>query len=111
MYSFMLLLVTITGWIMTQPNVSNWLESKVPFCWTKTPLVGDTLDSLKEAANLFIGRETSTVAPKENICKEVTGYLAVYRLMFATFMFFVIFGLLMIRVRRSSDPRVAWHRG
>ncbi|XP_075586271.1 serine incorporator TMS1 isoform X3 [Dermatophagoides farinae] len=109
MLSFMLLLVTITGWIMTQPNVSDWLESKVPFCWTKTPLVGDHLDTLKD---FFINRDAaSTVAPKNNICEEVTGYLAVYRLMFATFMFFIIFGLLMIRVRRSSDPRVALHRG
>lgn len=93
MYSFMLLLVTITGYVMTLPDVSNWLQTKLIFC-------NELWDSFG-----------NTKTQHDNICKAITGYLAVYRLMFATFIFFLVFGFIMIKVRSSRDPRVMLHNG
>jgi len=38
-------------------------------------------------------------------CKNVVGYLAVYRVCFALCAFFFFFMLLMIKVQSSKDPR------
>lgn len=89
----MLLLVTITGYVMTLPNVSNWLQSKLIFC--------------KDLMNYSFNSNTH----HDNICNAITGYLAVYRLMFATFIFFLVFGFIMIKVRSARDPRVMLHNG
>lgn len=104
MYAFMLLLVTIIGWIMTLHDVSEWLQTKVPFCWSKIPL----LDNAKNVLNSKFFEENNA---KKNICEEFTGFLAVYRLMFATFVFFILLGFIMLRVRHNRDPRVSFHKG
>lgn len=122
MYSIMLFLVTIAGWIMGLNNVSLWLAKWVPWCWgnhnpiVKTPTT--LLESTMDKFNPFSGPST-TVAPlmaaagngTATVCDQLTGYTAVYRLMFATTMFFVVFGLVMVKVKRSSDPRVSLHKG
>ncbi|XP_072499285.1 serine incorporator 1 isoform X2 [Notamacropus eugenii] len=44
-------------------------------------------------------------------CSVLVGYKAVYRLCFGMAMFFLLFSLLMIKVKSSSDPRAAVHNG
>jgi len=49
---------------------------------------------------------------KANIdCKQIVGYLAVYRVMFAVAMFFVLFMLIMIGVKSSKDGRSGIQNG
>jgi len=80
----MLLLTTITAWIMMLPDVEEKLK-KVPFC-----------------------QEGSSYS---EICQGAVGYLAVYRLLFAQTMFFVIFSFLMINVKSSRDARAGIQNG
>uniref|UniRef100_A0A8C7YAH8 Serine incorporator 1 n=1 Tax=Oryzias sinensis TaxID=183150 RepID=A0A8C7YAH8_9TELE len=44
-------------------------------------------------------------------CDVLVGYRAVYRVCFGMAMFFLLFSLLMIKVRSSQDPRAALHNG
>ncbi|KFM75188.1 putative serine incorporator, partial [Stegodyphus mimosarum] len=44
-------------------------------------------------------------------CQEAVGYLAVYRLIFALTLFFLMFSVLMIGVKSSSDPRAGIQNG
>lgn len=44
-------------------------------------------------------------------CDVLVGYRAVYRICFAMAVFFLLFSLLMIKVRSSQDPRAALHNG
>lgn len=44
-------------------------------------------------------------------CKQVVGYLAVYRVMFAVAMFFILFMLVMIGVKSSKDGRAGVQNG
>ncbi|KAG9508706.1 putative serine incorporator, partial [Fragariocoptes setiger] len=46
-----------------------------------------------------------------NICNEATGYMAVYRMLFALTMFFIIMAVLMIGVKSSRDARSAIQNG
>lgn len=114
LYSLMLILVTITGWIMGIPNVSNWLKNWVPWCWHK-PSITETITNLnpvKIATETFFSNGSGQVSNgTSTICDEFTGYVAVYRLMFATTLFFVVFGFIMIKVKSSRDPRVQLHNG
>ena len=76
----MLLLTTITSWIMLSDSVQTKLQN-APFC--------STID----------------------ICKNAVGYLAVYRIMFATTMFFVVMALIMFGVKSSNDSRAMIQNG
>ena len=125
----MLFLVTITGWIMGLPNVSNWLKNWVPWCWNqpkalssaevaKNYLVNEgskVYNQFFSASNSSASNTLHAAATASNgtatICDEFTGYLAVYRLMFATTVFFIVFGFVMIKVKSSRDPRVQLHNG
>lgn len=125
----MLFLVTIAGWIMGLSNVSNWLKNWVPWCWhaTKIPSfqeratnalkdgvnkVGDEIGNIFGTGSKNATTVTAMVANSTGgVCDEFTGYTAVYRLMFATTVFFVVLGVLMIKVKSSRDPRVPLHRG
>lgn len=102
MYSFFLLLVTILGWLMGLPSVSDWLKSWIPYCWGHKNAANQTFSVL----DVFIKKDNAST-----VCDQFTGYLAVYRLMFATCMFFLVFAFLMIRVRSKSDPRFGLHNG
>lgn len=44
-------------------------------------------------------------------CDVLVGYKAVYRICFGMAMFFLLFSLLMIKVKSSRDPRAALHNG
>ncbi|KAG8123886.1 hypothetical protein E2320_019246 [Naja naja] len=44
-------------------------------------------------------------------CDVLVGYKAVYRVCFGMAMFFLLFSLLMIKVKSSSDPRATVHNG
>ena len=44
-------------------------------------------------------------------CDVLVGYKAVYRTCFGMAMFFLLFSLLMIKVRSSQDPRASLHNG
>ncbi|XP_022654672.1 probable serine incorporator isoform X2 [Varroa destructor] len=81
MYALMLVATTITAAIMLSPALSDWLQ-KVPKLCTSS-----------------------------NICKDVVGYLAVYRLMFALTMFFILMAVIMIGVRTSKDGRAGLQNG
>lgn len=109
---------------MTLESVSTWLKSYVPFCWNSAlppkadsyvNKFGDSVTKLfNDLQNMSNVHLTNTVeSPKNgtNVCDELTGYLAVYRLMFATTIFFAFFGVIMIKVKNSQDPRVTLHKG
>jgi len=84
MYAIMLLVTTITAWVLMTPGIENQLH-KVPFCW----------DGSKY----------------NEVCQNAVGYLAVYRLLFAQTMFFFIFSLLMLNVKSSRDSRAGIQNG
>lgn len=44
-------------------------------------------------------------------CDVLVGYKAVYRVCFGMAMFFLLFSLLMVKVKSSQDPRAALHNG
>lgn len=46
-----------------------------------------------------------------DICKNIVGYLAVYRILFATTMFFIMMAVIMVGVRTSRDSRAPIHNG
>jgi hypothetical protein len=81
MYALMLFLTTIVGWVMT----TEWITEKmknVPFC-----------------------------SNNESDCEKVVGFLAVYRVMFALTMFFLVFALIMFNVKTSKDGRAPIQNG
>lgn len=84
MYSLMLFLSAFVSYIFT----TTWVEEKikeVPFC-----KYGSGYDS---------------------ICQKAVGYLSVYRIMFAQTIFFVLFCLIMVKVKSSRDGRAAIQNG
>lgn len=116
MYSIMLFLVTIVGWIMVVPSVSTWMKSWIPFCWNAPKLsFPEKLEDILNKSNVFSNDFAKVLSETKNgtktICDDFTGYLAVYRLMFATTLFFLVFAVIMIRVRNSRDPRAQLHNG
>lgn len=68
------------------------------------------------SSTMFTSSEAASIAAagvsnSTTVCDEFTGYLAVYRLMFATTIFFIVFGIVMIKVKSRRDPRVQLHNG
>ena len=85
MYALMLLLTTLTAWIMMLHDIEEKLHDWVPFC--------------KNGSQYY------------EYCQNAVGYLAVYRLLFAQTMFFVIFSVLMLNVKSSRDARAGLQNG
>lgn len=81
-YSIFLLFTTVISCIMLSPSVEKQL---------------DKLHWICGSADID--------------CKEVIGYLAVYRVEFGTVMFFLLMALLMIGVKSSRDPRSSIQNG
>ncbi|CAG9575897.1 unnamed protein product [Danaus chrysippus] len=89
MYTVMLLLVMVVACITLAPGLHEQMK-KVPFCENSTSMVPGTF---------------------KVDCDNAVGYLAVYRICFATCLFFVLMALLMIGVRSSKDPRAGIQNG
>ncbi|KAI5635363.1 serine incorporator (Serinc) domain-containing protein [Phthorimaea operculella] len=89
MYTVMLLLVMVLACVTLAPGLHDELK-KVPFCANSTGLVPGTL---------------------KVDCDQAVGYLAVYRICFATTLFFMFMALMMIGVRSSKDPRAGIQNG
>jgi hypothetical protein len=81
MYALMLLLTTLTSWIMLLPGMKDKIRN-VPFC-----------------------------KDDDSICQNAVGYLAVYRLLFAQTMFFLMFSVIMFNVQSSRDARAGIQNG
>ncbi|XP_068629155.1 probable serine incorporator isoform X2 [Battus philenor] len=89
MYTIMLLLMMIVACVTLAPGLHEQLK-KVPFCENSTGLV---------PGNFKVD------------CDQAVGYLAVYRICFATFLFFILMALIMLGVKSSKDPRAGIQNG
>ncbi|XP_022821929.1 probable serine incorporator isoform X2 [Spodoptera litura] len=89
MYTLMLLLVMVVACVTLAPGLHDEMQ-KVPFCKNSTNYIPGDL--------------------KVN-CDQAVGYLAVYRICFATCLFFVLMALITIGVKSSKDPRAGIQNG
>ncbi|XP_045505360.1 probable serine incorporator isoform X5 [Colias croceus] len=89
MYTLMLLLMTVVACITLAPGLHEEMK-KVPFCANSTGLI---------PGNFKVD------------CDQAVGYLAVYRVCFATCLFFIFMALLTIGVKSSKDPRTGIQNG
>ncbi|CAG4963029.1 unnamed protein product [Parnassius apollo] len=89
MYTIMLLIVMIAACITLAPGLHDQLK-KVPFCENSTGLVPEKF---------------------KIDCDQAVGYLAVYRICFATCLFFLLMALITLGVKSSKDPRAGIQNG
>ncbi|CAH2068736.1 unnamed protein product, partial [Iphiclides podalirius] len=89
MYTLMLLLMMIVACITLAPGLHDQLK-KVPFCENSTGIL---------PGNFKVD------------CDQAVGYLAVYRICFATCLFFILMALIMLGVKSSKDPRAGVQNG
>ncbi|KAJ7304212.1 hypothetical protein JRQ81_011746 [Phrynocephalus forsythii] len=89
-FTLFLFLGTLVSIIMIIPGVEAELHKLPGFC---------------EGGNSLLGVEGKVS------CQSFLGHKSVYRMCFATAAFFFLFGLLMICVRSSKDPRAAIQNG
>uniref|UniRef100_A0A8C6TSF3 Serine incorporator 1 n=1 Tax=Neogobius melanostomus TaxID=47308 RepID=A0A8C6TSF3_9GOBI len=69
-------------------------------------------DHLKKIPGFCEGGMGSSIYVEGHVnCDVLVGYKAVYRVCFGMAMFFLLFSLLMVRVKSSQDPRAAIHNG
>ncbi|XP_072561808.1 serine incorporator 1-like isoform X1 [Paramormyrops kingsleyae] len=90
LFSLLLLLGTALSVIMILPGMESQLKKIPGFC------VG--------------GSSAPFIANKVN-CDIIVGYKSVYRTCFAMASFFLLFSIIMIRVRSSKDPRALLQNG
>uniref|UniRef100_A0A8C5CIL6 Serine incorporator 1 n=1 Tax=Gadus morhua TaxID=8049 RepID=A0A8C5CIL6_GADMO len=91
-YAFFLMLGVGVACIMLMPGMEAHLNNIPGFCEGG---MGSSLPGVKGHVN----------------CDVLVGYKAVYRTCFGMAMFFLLFSLLMIKVRSSQDPRASLHNG
>ncbi|KAJ8396249.1 hypothetical protein AAFF_G00021160 [Aldrovandia affinis] len=91
-YAFFLLLGVGIACIMLMPGMEGQLKKIPGFCEGGT---GSSIPGVQGHVN----------------CDVFVGYKAVYRVCFGMAMFFLLFSLLMIKVKSSKDPRAAVHNG
>ncbi|KAM4549714.1 serine incorporator 1-like [Fundulus diaphanus] len=89
-FSFLLLLGTLVSIIMILPGMEGNLKKIPGFC-----VDGTSIPGLHNHVN----------------CDIIVGYKSVYRMCFAMACFFLLFSIIMIRVRSSKDPRAAIQNG
>ncbi|KAB5517866.1 hypothetical protein PHYPO_G00172140 [Pangasianodon hypophthalmus] len=89
-FSFFLLLGTLVSIIMILPGMETHLEQIPGFCEKGMSIPG------------FEGKVN---------CEVIVGYKSVYRMCFALACFFLLFSIIMIRVRTSKDPRASIQNG
>ena len=83
-YICFLLVVYIICLLSLIPNIKEKLEHSLPFCKT------------------HLGKQ---------LCNNVTGYAAVYRLSFVVGLFFFLLSVLLMGVRTIDDQRAQLHHG
>lgn len=83
MYAMMLLVTVVVSCVMLSPGLADELQKISGLC------------------DQVVGGD----------CKNVAGYMAVYRVCFAVTLFFVLMAMLMINVRSSRDPRAGIQNG
>ncbi|XP_078255718.1 serine incorporator 1 [Rhinoraja longicauda] len=91
-FAFFLLLGVGVACIMLMPGMEEQLKKIPGFC---DGGMGTTIPGVHGQMN----------------CDVLVGYKAVYRVCFGMAMFFLLFSLLMIKVKSSQDPRAAVHNG
>lgn len=91
-YAFFLLLGVGIACIMLMPGMEGQLKKIPGFCEGGS---GSSIPGVHGQVN----------------CDILVGYKAVYRVCFGMAMFFLLFSLLMIKVKSSQDPRAAVHNG
>lgn len=100
MYALMLIVSTLTAWIMMLPSVAEKLKT-VPFCKE-----GSSYNEICQVDGC--GATQNCSSP---LSQSAVGYLAVYRLLFAQTVFFALFSVIMIGVKSSRDPRAPIQNG
>lgn len=119
MYSLMLLVAVILSCITLTPGLQSFLQKvnliikfskykiivtfvnrcvQVPFCKN---------DQSSGLTKDFI----NNLSPISVDCKDAVGYLAVYRICYAMFVFFSLMALIMMRVKDSRDRRAHIQNG
>uniref|UniRef100_UPI00398EAEE2 serine incorporator 1 n=1 Tax=Pristiophorus japonicus TaxID=55135 RepID=UPI00398EAEE2 len=91
-FAFFLLLGVGVACIMLMPGMEEQLQKIPGFC---DGGMGTSIPGVHGQVN----------------CDVLVGYKAVYRVCFGMAMFFLLFSLLMIKVKSSQDPRAAVHNG
>ncbi|XP_029589653.1 serine incorporator 1-like [Salmo trutta] len=91
-YAFFLLLCVGIACIMLMPGMEEQLKKIPGFC---DGGMGTSIPGVEGHVN----------------CDVLVGYKAVYRICFGMAMFFLLFSLLMVKVKSSQDPRATIHNG
>ncbi|XP_041830934.1 serine incorporator 1 [Melanotaenia boesemani] len=91
-YACFLLLGVGVACIMLMPGMEEQLKKIPGFCEGG---IGSSIPGVEGHVN----------------CDVLVGYKAVYRVCFGMAMFFLLFSLLMVKVKSSQDPRAALHNG
>ncbi|KTG04111.1 hypothetical protein cypCar_00027407 [Cyprinus carpio] len=91
-YAFFMLLGVGIACIMLMPGMEGHLNKIPGFCEGG---MGSSIPGVKGHVN----------------CDVLVGYKAVYRVCFGMAMFFLLFSLIMVKVKSSQDPRAAVHNG
>ncbi|CAG5950695.1 serine incorporator 1 [Menidia menidia] len=91
-YAGFLLLGVAVACVMLMPGMEEQLKKIPGFCEGG---MGSSIPGVEGHVN----------------CDVLVGYKAVYRVCFGMAMFFLLFSLLMIKVKSSQDPRAALHNG
>lgn len=91
-YAFFMLMGVGIACIMLMPGMETQLKKIPGFCEGG---MGSSIPGVEGHVN----------------CDVLVGYKAVYRVCFGMAMFFLLFSLLMVKVKSSADPRAALHNG
>ena len=102
MYALVLLLTMIVSCIFLAPGLQSALQ-KMPFCKSNT-----TDAQNNNILTSVLAGETESYKID---CSNFVGYMSVYRICFIVTLFFLLFMVMMLGVRKSSDPRAGIQNG